>query len=293
MPIQAEPILQAKAEHGEGALWYAPAQVLYWVNVSQHLLYIYHPSTGQNQAIDVGSDIGTVVPRKKGGVMVALKNGFASVDLKTGRVELLAPVEADNPNLRFNDGKCDPAGRFWAGTQPYDDTPGAAKLYCLQPDLSVRTVLENVTISNGIVWTQDAKTMYYIDTPTQEVAAFDYDLPTGLIRNQRPAVQMPKQICRPDGMTIDREDMLWVACWGMGRVGRWNPKTGQLLELVETPAARQSSSCWLGGPNLDELYITTACNNFTAKDWHEQPLAGSLFRAKVEVPGLPAAEFPG
>ncbi|MGE5612547.1 MAG: SMP-30/gluconolactonase/LRE family protein [Bacillota bacterium] len=293
MPIQAEPILQAKAEHGEGALWYAPTQVLYWVSISQHLLHIYDPSTGHDQTIDVGSDVSTVVPRQKGGVLVTLQDGFASVDLQTGHIELLVPVEANNPNIRFNDGKCDPAGRFWAGTQAHDQTLGAAKLYCLEPDLSVRTMLEDVTISNGLVWTHDARTMYYIDTPTQEVAAFDYDRTTAQIRNRRPAIHMSQHICHPDGMTIDREGMLWIACWGMGRVGRWNPKTGQLLELVETPAAHQSSSCALGGPNLDELYITTASKNFTAKDWHDQPLAGSLFRAKVNVPGLPAAEFLG
>ncbi|HEX2971370.1 MAG TPA: SMP-30/gluconolactonase/LRE family protein, partial [Tepidisphaeraceae bacterium] len=253
MPIQAEPVLQAKAEHGEGALWYPPSQVLYWVNISQHLLCIYHPSTGLNQIIDVGSDVSTVVPRQKGGVMVTLKNGFASVDLHTRRVQLLVPAEADNPNIRFNDGKCDPAGRFWAGTQAYDGSPGAAKLYCLDTDLSLRCVLDHLTISNGIVWTADAKTMYYIDTPTQVVFAFDYDLSTGQIRNQRPVIRMSKFICRPDGMTLDREGMLWIACWGHGRVGRWNPKTAQLLELVETPAAQLTSSCALGGPNLDEL----------------------------------------
>jgi sugar lactone lactonase YvrE len=288
--VAAELILDARAKLGEGALWDARRQVLYWVDILKNALHVYDPLAQADRVIDVGQYAGTVVPRRAGGVMLALQHGFASLDLETEELDLIHDPEPHLPGNRFNDGKCDPAGRFWAGTMALDFTPNAGRLYCLDPDLSVRVVLGNVTISNGIVWRPDHTTMYYIDTPTRQVDAFDYDVETGQIENRRVVVRVPEEMGLPDGMAIDSEGMLWVAQWEGYGVSRWDPATGRLLQSVDVPVG-QVTSCAFGGENLDQLYITTARVELSAEQLKAQPLAGGLFRADVGVTGLPAFEF--
>ena len=265
MARKAEVIRAYKAKHGEGPFWYRAGNILYWVDIDAHHLCMYDASTGTNRTIDVQEPCGTVVPRRGGGVIVALENSFAHVDVTTGAVRKLAEVENPPPKKRFNDGKCDPAGRLWAGTMAYDQTPGVSTLYRLDADLSVRPMVRNVTISNGIVWTRDARTMYYIDTPTQEVWAYDYDNATGEITNRRTVIRVPRELGHPDGMCIDSQDCVWIALWDGARVCRWDPKSGRLLDTVEVEGAKQTSACALGRKNLDELYITTSTQGFTAE----------------------------
>jgi sugar lactone lactonase YvrE len=288
----AELVLDAKADLGEGALWDDKGQVLYWVDIMAGKLHIYDPAAGRDRTIAVGQPVGTVVARRSGGVMLALHHGFASLDLGTGELEMIHDPESHLPGTRFNDGKCDPAGRFWAGTLAMDGTPRASGLYRLDPDLSVHKMLDGVTTSNGIVWSLDRGTMYYVDTPTSRVDAFDYDLASGEIGNCRAVVHVPAEMGYPDGMTIDSEGMLWVALWGGGKVSRWNPADGRLLQTVDLPATNVTS-CAFGGENLDQLYITTARTGLPPEQLSEQPLAGGLFRADVGVRGLPAFEFAG
>jgi sugar lactone lactonase YvrE len=288
--VAAELILDARAELGEGALWDARRQVLYWVDILKNALHVYDPLAQADRVIDVGQYVGTVVPRRAGGVMLALQHGFASLDLETEELDLIHDPEPHLPGNRFNDGKCDPAGRFWAGTMALDFTPNVGSLYRLDPDFSVRVMLGDVTISNGIVWSPDHTTMYYIDTPTRQVDAFDYDVETGQIENRRAVVRVPEEMGIPDGMAIDSEGMLWVAQWEGYGVSRWDPATGRLLQSVDVPVG-QVTSCAFGGENLDQLYITTARVELSADQLKAQPLAGGLFRADVGVTGLPAFEF--
>jgi sugar lactone lactonase YvrE len=224
--------------------------------------------------------------------MLALHHGFAGLDLETGQVEIVADPEKHLPGNRFNDGKCDPAGRFWAGTLALDGTPEVASLYRLDADLSVRKMLGEVTCSNGIVWTRDSQTMYYIDTGLRRIDAFDYDHKTGDISGRRTAFEVPPEMGYPDGSTLDSEGMLWVALWQGSAVSRWNPETGELLQTISVPAPNVTS-CALGGASLNELYITTARNGMSEEAIESNPLAGGLFRARVDVPGLPAFEFAG
>jgi sugar lactone lactonase YvrE len=277
---------------GEGAIWDADRRVLYWVDILGCQVHIYDPGTGEDRVLDVGQYVGTVVPRQSGGLMLALHHGFASLELETGRLEIVADPEQHLPGNRFNDGKCDPAGRFWAGTLALEGTPEAAALYRLDADLSVHRMLGDVTCSNGIVWTFDNKTMYYIDTGLGRVDAFDYDLGTGEICRRRTAFEVPPEMGYPDGSTLDSEGMLWVALWQGGAVSRWNPATGELLEVIKVPAPNVTS-CAFGGPNLDQLYITTARNGLSAELLEEWPLTGGLFRAKVAATGMPAFAFAG
>ena len=251
---------------------------------------VYTPATGENRVINVGQYVGTVVKGHSGLLYLALHNGFASLDLATETVTMLTDPEAGIPTNRFNDGKCDPAGRFWAGTMPISESGPVGALYVLESDGTTRKMLSEVSIANGIVWSLDAKTMYYIDTPTGRVDAFDYDLASGDISNRRTVITIPDGQGYPDGMTGDAEGMLWVAHWGGHCVTRWDPTTGELLDTIHVPAA-QVTACAFGGPNLDELYITCARRGLDEAVLAEQPLAGGLFKAMPGVKGLPAFEY--
>ena len=288
---QAELVLDAKAALGEGSLWHAEKSVLYWVDIMGDALHIYDPATRRDRAIPVGQNVGTVVPRRKGGVMLAVQHGFASLDLETEKLAIIADPEA-HLKTRMNDGKCDPAGRFWAGTLAYSFETGGGNVYCLDTDLSVRLMIPRVTVSNGIVWSLDEKTMYYIDTRTRQVEAFDYDKATGAISNRRVAVEIPEGQGSPDGMTGDAEGNLWIAHWGGWRVSRWDPRSGKHLATVHVPAAHVTS-CAFGGRDLGDLYITTARSGLNEEALAQQPSAGGLFHYRSAVKGVRAFEFLG
>jgi sugar lactone lactonase YvrE len=288
-----EVIVDAKAILGEGAIWDSRKKLLYWVDILQGLVYTFNPANTQNSHISVGQHVGTVVPRQNGDLMLALKNGFASLNPSTRELTMINNPEAHLPGNRFNDGKCDPAGRFWAGTLSLKEEKNVGSLYCLQTDLIVQKMIEGVTISNGLVWSSDHKIFYYIDTPTSEVTAFDYDVATGKITNRRVAVSIPQEEGFPDGMTIDAEDMLWIAHFGGWQVCRWNPKTGEKMRSLKLPVS-QVTSCAFGGENLNDLYITTARKELAEDQLQEEPLAGALFRfSNLPVKGVPAYEFKG
>jgi sugar lactone lactonase YvrE len=292
MSETAELILDAKATLGEGAIWDARRQVLLWIDIMKSQVHIYDPAAQHNRTIQLDQMVGTVVPRQSGGLMVAVHHGFASLDLETEKIQIVADPEHDLPTNRFNDGKCDPAGRFWAGTLSLEGKQNVCNLWRLDADLSTHKMVEGVSVSNGIVWTQDHKTMYYIDTPTGRVDRFDYDHDTGQIGNRTTAIRIPSEMGFPDGMTIDSEGMLWVCLWQGGKVSRWDPVEGKLLQAVDLPASNVTS-CAFGGENLDQLYITTARIGMDEEQLKEQPLAGGLFRADVGMTGLPAFEFAG
>ena len=262
------------------------------MDIDEGEVHVLDPAGGSVLTIIVGQKVGTVVPRASGGLMLAVENGFAEMSLQTGETKVLYDPEADLPDNRFNDGKCDPAGRFWAGTMSLRRKRGAANLYCMDTDLSVRRMLTGVTTSNGLVWSLDHTMMYYIDTPTRQATAFDYDRDTGQIANPRPAIKVPPETGRPDGMTIDSEGMLWVAHFEGARVTRWDPKTGEAILVIPVPALRVTS-CAFGGESLDELYITTARMRSTAEELQQYPHAGGVFRAKPGVRGVRSFEFGG
>lgn len=290
--IDAELLLDARAALGEGALWDSRRQRLLWVDIQGHTVHLLNPSSAEDEAIDVGQMVATVVPRTRGGLMLGLQHGVAALDLSTQRLEMIAEPEASVADNRLNDGKCDPAGRFWVGTISLSRTPGAASLWCLDTDLSFQRKLPDVTNSNGIAWSLDRRTMYYVDTPTRRVDGFDYEVETGGISNRRPLIVVPRDLGKPDGMTIDAEGMLWVALWGGGCVTRWNPANGRLLGKVHVPTPR-TTSCAFGGADLDELYITTARDGATEDELRRAPLAGGIFTIRTGISGVAAFEFAG
>ena len=292
MSSEVDLIIDAKALVGEGPIWHSQKNVLYWVDILGNSVNIYDPATDQNRTIDVGQPVGTIVPRKSGGVMLALHHGFASLNLETEEVKMISDPESHIPEHRFNDGKCDPAGRFWAGTMTFDGATPTGSVYCMFPDLRVKRMIENVSISNGIVWSLDNSTMYYIDTPTNVVVAYDYNIDTADISNKRVAITIPQEDGMPDGMTIDSEGMLWIAHYGGSRVTRWDANSGKLLQTIPLPVT-QVTACALGGPKMDQLYITSACQQLDDAAFKEQPHAGGLIRTSVDVKGIEAPEFAG
>ncbi len=292
MATQLELVVDAKALVGEGPVWHVSRQLLYWVDIQGASLHVHDPAGPADTVFPVGCRVGAAVPRKSGGMVLATENGFEAYDWMTGTRTPIADPESHLPNNRFNDGKCDVRGRFWAGTMSMVREEHAGSFYVLEPDGSTRHLFGNVTTSNGLGWSPDGRTMYYIDTPTLLVEAFDFELEKGEISNRRTILKFPEGVGRPDGMTVDADGMLWIAHWEGSRVTRWNPADGQLLQAVYLPAERVTCPVF-GGRNLDTLYITTARIGLDEQALARQPHAGGLFAFRPGVCGLPSHEFGG
>lgn len=288
---QAQPCLAAGALHGEGACWSVERQRLYWVDIEGRQVHAFDPAAGTDQVWTLAEEPTAIAPRRAGGLILPMGGALVLTD-DACRPQQRLPLPPRDPRTRLNDGSCDPEGRFWAGTMDRGEGkhPGIAALYCLGHDLVPVQVLSGVTISNGIVWSADGGTMYYIDTPTRSIRAF---LVEGMqLRDARIVVGIDEP-GRPDGMAIDAEGMLWVAQYGGGCCCRWDPRTGRCIGRIQVPMAQQVSSCAFGGADRRTCFLTTARKGLTPLELHAQPLAGSLFVAHVDTPGLPEAPFAG
>ena len=290
--MQAELCFRAQAQLGEGPVWDERVNCLYWVDIMAGDLHSFCPATQQNRTWQLGQPVGTAVLRQSGGLVLALRDGFAFFDTDRGMLTPIADPEAHLPGNRFNDGRCDANGRFWAGTMALTMARGAGALYRIDPDLAVHTMLTGVTISNGIAWSQDQRTMYYVDTAPRTVTAFAFDAETGWMGNGRVILRIPASMGYPDGMTIDRDGKLWIAHYDGGCVRRWDPETGKVLTAVQV-AASKVTACTFGGPDLNILYITTAVQEMSAAQRAAEPLAGSLFARQMPYQGFPANRFAG
>jgi sugar lactone lactonase YvrE len=269
---------------GEGSIWNHITQELYWLDIEGGILHIFKPDESDHQSFSLGQRIGTVVPSDTGKVILALQDGLYEFDPLTQQKRLLHAAEHDPAAMRFNDGKCDPAGRLWVGTMHLNILPEVASLYRFEKGI-LEKMRSKITISNGICWSGDGKTMYYIDTPTSTVQAFDFDIEKGLLSNGRVIIETKDEFDPPDGMTIDAEGMLWIGHWKGSCVGRWNPQTGKLIAKIEVPAYHVTS-CTFGGRDLDTLYITTASIEVSPEQKKQYPLAGCLFQVKPGVKGV-------
>jgi len=284
--MQVEIILDARAELGEGPAWDAKSNALYWVDILGKRIH-YH-RRGDDGFIQLDEMPGCLAPSRDGSLLVAARATILKLELAIAKRTVLASI-TEPTNNRFNDGKCDPASRFLAGTMNLDEKTPSGSLYSFDGQ-TVTRLLTDIRISNGLAWSPDYKTFYYIDTPTREVKAFDYDLSTGLIAEPRVVIHVPESLGWPDGMTSDTDDNLWIAMWGGAQVTHWNPQTGELLEQIPLPA-KNVTSCVFGGKNLNELYITSARKGLNEADLTAYRFSGSLMRVKTKVQGMPTFEF--
>lgn len=284
---------------GECPVWDERHQVLYWIDSLDNKAFIFNPATGENRSFEVGQNIGSLVLRENGNALVGLQDGVYSLDVQTGAMEKMVDPEPDLPGNRLNDAKADAKGRLWIGSMVTADsgwegfdTDFRCNLHMI--DTNFKSVVKDpeIRLSNGMAWTEDNRIFYYIDSPTQSVYAYDFDLETGNISNRRVVIRIPKSFGICDGMDIDVDGNLWIAHWTGWCVGKWDPRTGELLGTIDIPVCRVAS-CAFGGPNYDELYIVTAKIN-ADKDGRDQPTAGNVYVAKnLGTKGRPFFRFAG
>jgi sugar lactone lactonase YvrE len=282
--IVAEVAYPIRTILGEGSLWDEKRQVLMWVDIMGCKVYCYDPKNRSNQGYDVGEHVGTVVLDDSGAIHIALVNGIAKLDPATGILTRGAAPEADKPGNRFNDGKCDPRGRFWAGTMAYDLTENEGALYCFNGKGNYETKLCNVSISNGLVWSRDETIFYFIDSLTYELHSYDYNPDTSEISNKKVVHKFSQDGGMPDGMAIDSEGHVWVALYWGHKVIRIDPAGGEIVYEIEVPAPNVTS-CAFGGESLNDLYITTASSSMK-EEIEKYPLSGSLFKANLPFTGV-------
>lgn len=282
--IECKVAIDSITQVGEGPIWDYQYHRLLWID-TQGSLFIYTPQDGKNREIKLDRMIGTVIPYQEDVVLVGLQDGIYEMTLSTGALKFIADPEGREAGNRYNDGKCDAFGRLWIGTMDKDCTPYKAAFFCVEPNGESRKILDSVTISNGVIWSPDGKKMYYHDSPTAQITAFDFNGEDGVILNRKEIITLPDGFGTPDGNAIDEEGMLWVANWGAGCVTRWNPFTGELLQKIEVPALNVSALAF-GGEELDQLYITTASLYMPEGIAEQYPEAGKLFVVKPGVKGV-------
>ncbi len=291
MPIEI--IHDEPAQLGEGPVWWKDR--LWWVDIDGCRLHACLPERKEVQTFKLPSKVGAVVPCfKRDAMLLAMEDGLYFFNPANGELSRLPALGKEEMAGRFNDGKCDPAGRFWAGTIAEKDGRGIGHLYRVDMDLSVTVQLEGIGCSNGLAWSRDGSRMYYIDSTPNRLYGFDYDLSTGSISRQEIILQYPDGPDQPrlDGMTIDRDGRLWIALWGGGAVIRVDPLSGEELERISLPALNVTS-CAFGGPDLEDLFITTASIGLTEEQALQFPEAGMLFCCRPGAYGLPAHSFSG
>ena len=276
---------------GEGPLWVERENALYWVDVVGKQVHRLSLADQARKSWPFETEVTSLAVRKSGGFIGTTRHGFAFFDFDRGEFKPISSHETDLPGNRFNDGKADAHGRFWAGTV---DEAGwkseTGSLYRLDSDLSVRKIESGYICSNGPAFSADNKTFYHTKTMKGTVYAFDFNA-KGEISNKRPFVKLGEGQGFPDGMTVDAENCLWVCQFGGGRVTRFSPE-GKVLQVVTMPVPNVTS-CTFGGRDLDTLYITTARYFMSPEAIAQYPLAGSLFSCKPGVQGLPTFSFGG
>jgi len=287
-------VVDAHAEIGEGLVWDSKASVLWWIDIWSKHIHRYTPATGESKIWETPEYPGCLGLRAKGGLVLTMANGFHFFDPETGKFEAIADPESHLPETRFNDGKVDRQGRFWSGTM--FEVPGRpaefiGSLYRMDADLSIHRMIEGVGCANGLAWSPDSKTMYFADSESRRVDAYDFDPATGDIENRRTFIDMNGTDGVPDGATVDAQGCYWVAAPFAGNVCRYDPD-GKLMQTIAMPTDIPTC-CEFGGKDLDILYVTTAVLKRPAQDLAGQKHPGGLFAIDVGVKGLTLPAFAG
>ena len=284
-------ISSARALLGESPLWDFREKCLYWVDIEGKTLHRYRPDDETTTSIPVAEEIGCIAMREGGGLVAASRSGFAFLDPGKGTLEIVVSPEPEQPGNRFNDGKCDRRGRFWAGTMDAAGEKTSGSLYRLSPGLSASRVLTGVTIPNGIGWSPDDRTMYFTDSAQGTIVAFYFESESGEIGSSKGFASIAAADGVPDGLTVDAEGYVWSAHWGGWRVTRYNPE-GAVDRVITLPVPRPTS-CAFGGELLDRLYVTSASIGLLPEQLAKAPLSGGIFELNVGVRGRREPCFSG
>jgi sugar lactone lactonase YvrE len=284
LDVIASQVTDPVAFHGEGPFWDVSRERLLFVDMlAGAVVSLEH---GEVARYPVASVAAVIRARAGGGYLFAVERGFVLADADLRPIDVL-PEVFSSPQLRMNEGGCDPQGRFYCGSMAYAETPGAGTLYRLDADLSVHTVLPSVSISNGLQWSADGSRVFYNDSPSGRIDVFDFDGSTAEFSNRRVFAAIPDSGI-PDGMAIDSEDGVWVALWGGSKVQHYDAG-GHLVEIIELPVTNVTA-CTFGGKDLTTLYITTSRLGIAEGT---QPLAGSVFSVEAGVRGAVPFAFTG
>jgi sugar lactone lactonase YvrE len=276
----------------EGPVWDAASRTLYVVDIKAPALYALDSATRETRRWPMPARIGAIGLRARGGLVAALKTGFAFIDLPSGTVTPISDPEPHLPDNRFNDGKVDALGRFWAGSMDDTEREPSGHLYRLDPDLTVTRFEAGFVVTNGIDWSRDGRTLYFVDTTEHLIHAHAFDMASGTPGTARVFARVPEADGYPDGLTVDAEDHVWSAHWGGARVTRYAPD-GSIARVVELPVPRCTSCCF-GGPELDTLFVTSASIGLDAAALRQAPLSGGVFAITgLGVRGRPAGRFAG
>jgi sugar lactone lactonase YvrE len=282
-------IADVEAVLGEGPVWVDSEQALYWLDIDGRRIFRLD-STGERTEWPTPFRVGCIAPRAGGGFIAGTEQGIADIDLSTGRFQLLFNPEEHLSHNRFNDGKVDRQGRFWAGTMDDRERGSAGTLYRIDPDLSWTAIDTGYGITNGPAFSTDGRRMYHSDTLRR--VTYVFDLATdGNVSNRRIFLQFDETDGHPDGMTVDSAGCLWIAFWGGWCVRRFSPDS-ELLQTIEM-AVEQPSSCIFGGPHLDRLYVTSATKGLDEDALLMQPCAGGLFLVHTGARGVVQVPFAG
>jgi sugar lactone lactonase YvrE len=288
---EVEHVVSSQSCLGEGPIWHPQEQVLYWLDIVNGQLHRFDPNTGEHKVHELGVVTGSMGLRAGGGFVMATRKGFGFWDREHNAFQLIGdPDEDENEEVRFNDGKTDRQGRFWAGKM---SSRPVNSLFRLDPDGSIHRMESGIAVSNGLGWSPDNRTFYFTDSAARVIYAYDFDPQSGHISRRRVFATIPDQPDEgvPDGLVIDVEGCIWSARWGGWKIVRYSPD-GAIDREIAMPVA-YPTSCAFGGPNLDELYITSAWVEIKADGRAAQPLAGDIFRLKTHVQGFPEPFFAG
>ena len=290
--MEIECILETRDRFGESPVWHPAEAALYWVDVTAPALRRWRPATGELRTWPMPEDIGSIGLRRAGGLIAGMRSGFCRIDLPSGAVTPVAAPAPATPGTRFNDGKCDRAGRFWSGTLDDRDFSPVGALYRLEPDGACRRMADGFVLVNGIAWSPDDRTMYVADSRREVVYAWDFDLAGGDIANRRPFISTADIPGRVDGATVDRDGCYWCAHVRGGEVAQYDP-AGRRMRRIALPV-RYPLMCTFGGPALDTLYVTSATGLVTPEEAAAQPLAGALFAIRgTGAQGIAEPAFAG
>jgi sugar lactone lactonase YvrE len=286
--LDADLAFPAQCELAEGPVWDAGRGLLRWVDILPGHVHALDPVSGAHSSFGADQPVGTVGLTRGGGLVLALAGGFALSGPDGQDLRPFGDLAVDRSVRRFNDGKPDPWGSFWAGTMGVPEDSGVpGSLYRLSPDGAVTELIGGVALSNGLDWTDDRRGFYYADSLAGGVDMFATDPDTGALSGRRRFAEVSGGM--PDGLTLDAEGCLWLAVWGSGELRRYTPD-GRLDTAVKLPVSQVTSAAF-GGADLSTLYITTARENFTPADLREQPHAGDIFACTPGVTGRPPFLF--